>query len=77
MSNIVPTPARAMSGIHRERQVRFTWHFPTSGVHAIITGELREVHHDTEGVTLWVVGERNGSATEFILDPDRLIEVGI
>lgn len=42
-------PASALSGEHLDKAVRFKWRFPTSQVQAVVTGVLREVHHDGAG----------------------------
>ena len=35
-----------LSGRYIDKLVRFEWRFPTTQVQAIITGAIREIHHD-------------------------------
>lgn len=41
--------ASALSGEHLDKVVRFRWRFPDSQVLAIVTGAIREIHHDGMG----------------------------
>ena len=70
-------PAASLNGHHLHRPVRFNWAFDGTGVRALITGYLREIHHDLEGVTLWVSADDEGTAgkTEFILNGETNVDV--
>jgi len=39
-------PAELLSGAHIDKVVRFRWRFPESQVQALVTGAIREIHHD-------------------------------
>lgn len=70
-------PAASLNGHHLHKAVRFNWAFSGTGVRALITGYLREIHHDLEGVTLWVSADDEGTAgkTEFILSAETNVDV--
>lgn len=70
--------ARDLSGSHLYQEVQFGWEFTHSGVHALITGELREIQHDGEGVTVWLcgLGEVFGDKSEFSLGDADEVTVG-
>jgi hypothetical protein len=64
-----------LSGRHIGSRISFGHRFPMSDVRATITGELREIHHDASGVTVWLVGDnpQGGEKTEFVLSPETEI----
>ncbi|ATW60200.1 hypothetical protein SEA_PH8S_72 [Mycobacterium phage Ph8s] len=68
--------ARSLTHEHIGERVHFYWKFPDSNVRAVIMGDVREVHHDGEGVTVWLAGRNSeGSKQEFQLSPTSLISV--
>lgn len=59
--------------------VTFPWRWRESGVEAIVFGELRELHHDSEGVWLYVTGldGTSGKKTEFRLATDISVQLEV
>lgn len=61
--------ARHISGEHVGSYVEFRWEFPGSGVEATVRGDIREVHHNPEGVTLWLANpDGSGDKTGFTIN---------
>ncbi|ABE67391.1 hypothetical protein PBI_CHE12_72 [Mycobacterium phage Che12] len=68
--------AQELTHKHIGERVQFYWKFPLSDVRAVITGDLREVHHDGEGTTVWLTGRNSeGSKQEFQISPITRIGV--
>lgn len=73
--------ADSLSGRYIDRVVRFEWRFPTTKVKAMVTGAIREVHHDGNG-TVYInliphdADEQDGyDKEEFAVGRDTMIEV--
>jgi len=69
--------AEELNGQTIGRWVRFHWCFPISDVHAVITGELREVHHNAGlDVVVSLAGPDSvGDKTEFVVARGCPVEV--
>ncbi|MCC9181137.1 hypothetical protein [Mycolicibacterium mageritense] len=66
--------AKQLDGTHIGLMARFRWRFDKSRVIADISGELREVHHNPEGVTLYLTGpDSNGAKAEFTVPHDTTV----
>jgi hypothetical protein len=56
------TTAGALNATDIGRAVTFNWTFPDSGVQALVTGDLLQVHHDSHVSSLTLHG--GGATTE-------------
>ncbi|AGT14320.1 hypothetical protein ADZZY_72 [Mycobacterium phage Adzzy] len=78
MKQLKTEKVRAKELTHNQigERVQFYWKFPLSDVRAVIMGDLREVHHDGEGVTVWLAGRNSeGDKQEFQMSPMSLVSV--
>ncbi|QFG04548.1 hypothetical protein SEA_JEEVES_73 [Mycobacterium phage Jeeves] len=58
--------AGRLTAEHIGKRVQFSYTLEPSKVRAIVFGDLREVHHDGEGSTLWLSGSDSaGDKTMF------------
>ncbi|MGW6624245.1 hypothetical protein ACWF99_23775 [Nocardia sp. NPDC055002] len=69
--------AQELSGEHIGSVVEFNWKFPHSNVEALITGELREIHHDgSDEVSLNLCGPGSvGDKTEFTVTTITTVQI--
>jgi len=82
LSVVREQPARELSGTRIDEIVRFPWRFPESQVQAVVTGVLREIHHDGDVcVYLHVIPvdadslEVGHDKQEFSVQPETVIEL--
>ncbi|QGJ97117.1 hypothetical protein SEA_PETTERN_72 [Mycobacterium phage PetterN] len=68
--------AEFLNGSHIGKTVEFYWMFPLSLVSARISGELREIHHDSEGyVSVWLSNASSGEKQEFSIYHRKQVDV--
>lgn len=68
--------AEFLTGAHIGRVISFEWTFPSSHVHAVVTGELRQVYHVSGETTLNLCAhEEYSDLEEFTLSGDTAIVV--
>lgn len=69
-----PVRAVDLNGTNLDSRVKFEWHFD-SGIKAVVEGTVREIHHHSEGVTIWLAGI-GGNNQEFTIANDTTIQEG-
>ncbi|AXC33883.1 hypothetical protein SEA_TARYNEARAL_62 [Mycobacterium phage Tarynearal] len=69
-------PASLLNGNHIGHIIEFDWLFPASLVKARVSGELREVHHASEGyVDVWLSNTESGAKEEFSIYVGKSVDV--
>ncbi|AFN37671.1 hypothetical protein ELTIGER69_69 [Mycobacterium phage ElTiger69] len=68
--------ASLLNGDHIGHIIEFDWLFPASLVKARISGELREIHHASEGyVDVWLSNSESGEKEEFSIYVGKKVDV--
>lgn len=68
--------ATHISGACIDCYVEFAWNFPGSDVEATVRGEIREIHHNPEGVTIWLANpDGNGDKTGFTIAAGTKVKI--
>ncbi|QLF84635.1 hypothetical protein SEA_GAIL_71 [Mycobacterium phage Gail] len=68
--------AGLLTAEHIGKRIQFSYTIQPSKVRAIVFGELREVHHDGEGTTLWLSGSDSvGDKADFELSSVKPVGV--
>lgn len=75
-------PAGELNGNHINRVATFDWRLPLSRISVVVTGSIREIHHDGQGhVYLWMIPadadmlEEGHEKQDFTLSEDDPIEL--
>lgn len=66
-----------LNGTHRGRIATFDWRFRDSGLAVVLIGEIREVHHDAEGATIWLAphDQDAGCLADFLVSHSTKVTV--